>query len=133
MAIMALTYDSFAVTIETTTNLNVYYPEYTKIDLVCGKMPKATQKDVEFCCEAAFTGESSHGQSPCTLLSEIPTINSGCRPYKSELWRNQKMSSDSRPVIYFESILRFFEKYLEILKSCAIFVLKNNKDSVSLA
>ena len=61
MAIMALTYDSFAVTIETTTNLNVYYPEYTKIDLVCGKMPKATQKDVEFCCEAAFTGESSHG------------------------------------------------------------------------
>ena len=43
------------------------------------------------------------------------------------------MSSDSRPVIYFESILRFFEKYLEILKNCAIFVLKNNKDSVSLA
>jgi hypothetical protein len=47
----------FAVTVETTTNLNVYYPEYTKIDLVCGQMPKAAQKDVEFCCEAAFTGE----------------------------------------------------------------------------
>ena len=46
---------SFAVTVETTTNLNVYYPEYTKIDLVCGQMPKAAQKDVEFCCEAAFT------------------------------------------------------------------------------
>ena len=46
-----------AVTVETTTNLNVYYPEYTKIDLVCGQMPKAAQKDVEFCCEAAFTGE----------------------------------------------------------------------------
>ena len=46
-----------AVTIVTTTNLNVYYPEYTKIDLVCGQMPKAPQKDVEFCCEAAFTGE----------------------------------------------------------------------------
>ena len=48
---------SFAVTVETTTNLNVYYPEYTKIDLVCGQMTKAAQKDVEFCCEAAFTGE----------------------------------------------------------------------------
>ena len=47
----------FAVNVETTTNLNVYYPEYSKIDLVCGQMPKAEQKDVEFCCEAAFTGE----------------------------------------------------------------------------
>ena len=42
---------SYAVTVETTTNLNVFYPEYIKIDLVCGQMPKATQKDVEFCCE----------------------------------------------------------------------------------
>ena len=47
----------FAVNVETTTNLNVYYPDYTKIDLICGQMPKAAQKDVEFCCEAAFTGE----------------------------------------------------------------------------
>ena len=47
----------FAVNVEMTTNLNVYYPDYTKIDLVCGLMPKAPQKDVEFCCEAAFTGE----------------------------------------------------------------------------
>ena len=47
----------FAVNVETTTNLNVYYPDYMKIDLVCGLMPKAEQKDVEFCCEAAFTGE----------------------------------------------------------------------------
>ena len=28
-----------AVIIETTANLNVYYPEYSKIDLVCGQMP----------------------------------------------------------------------------------------------
>lgn len=47
----------FAVTVETTENLNVYYPAYSKIDLVCGEMPKKEQKDVEFCCEAAFTGE----------------------------------------------------------------------------
>ena len=57
IVIMTLTYNSFAVTVETTTNLNVYYPDYTKIDLICGQMPKASQKDVEFCCEAAFTGE----------------------------------------------------------------------------
>ena len=34
----------FAVNVETTTNLNVYYPDYTKIDLICGQMPKAAQK-----------------------------------------------------------------------------------------
>ncbi len=46
-----------AVIVETTANLNVYYPDYSRIDLVCGQMPKATDKTVEFCCEAAFTGE----------------------------------------------------------------------------
>ena len=54
--LLAIVVNSLAVNIETTTNLNVYYPEYTKIDLVCGLMPKTSQKDVEFCCEAAFTG-----------------------------------------------------------------------------
>ena len=57
---------SLAVTVETTVNLNVYYPEYSRIDLVCGRMPKAAQKDVEFCCEAAFTGE---------LLNEFKHFN----------------------------------------------------------
>ena len=47
----------YAVTVETTTNLNIYYPDYSRIDLVCGKMPEVVDKDVEFCCEAAFTGE----------------------------------------------------------------------------
>ena len=55
--LLLLVLKSNAVTIKTTANLNVYYPDYTKIDLVCGQMPKAAQKDVEFCCEAAFTGE----------------------------------------------------------------------------
>ena len=55
--LLLLAINSYAVTVETTTNLTVYYPEYTKIDLVCGQMPKTAQKDVEFCCEAAFTGE----------------------------------------------------------------------------
>ena len=54
---IVLTARAYAVTVETTANLNVYYPQYSKIDLVCGQMPKAAQKDVVFCCEAAFTGE----------------------------------------------------------------------------
>ena len=66
LTLLILQMNCFAVTIETTANLNVYYPEYTKIDLVCGQMPKAEQKDVLFCCEAAFTGE---------LLNEFKHLN----------------------------------------------------------
>jgi hypothetical protein len=57
LALLILANKGYAVTVETTFNLNVYYPEYSKIDLVCGQMPKSTDKSVEFCCEAAFTGE----------------------------------------------------------------------------
>ena len=64
--LLLLVLKSNAVTIKTTANLNVYYPDYTKIDLVCGDMPKAAQKDVVFCCEAAFTGD---------LLDEFQHLN----------------------------------------------------------
>lgn len=57
IVILSFILEGTATNVETTTNLNVYYPEYSKIDLVCGQMPKTAQKDVEFCCEAAFTGE----------------------------------------------------------------------------
>ena len=57
VALLILSLRTMAVTVKSQANLNVYYPEYSRVDLVCGQMPKATQKDVEFCCEAAFTGE----------------------------------------------------------------------------
>ena len=57
VVLSALAAIAYAVTVEKTATLNVYYPEYTRLDLVCGQMPKAAQKDVEFCCKAAFTGE----------------------------------------------------------------------------
>jgi len=64
--LLAFTCICHATTLEKMTNLNVYYPEYSRIDLVCGQMPKTAQKDVEFCCEAAFTGE---------LLNEFKHFN----------------------------------------------------------
>ena len=66
VVLLILHISGYAVNVETTVNLNAYYPDYAKIDLVCGQMPKATQKDVEFCCEAAFTGE---------LLTEFKHMN----------------------------------------------------------
>ncbi len=43
--------------IEETSNLIIYYPQYSDIDLVCGNMPVKEDKSVLFCCEAAFTGQ----------------------------------------------------------------------------
>ena len=39
----------------TVAGLRVYYPLYSRIDLVCGKMPAKGDSSVIFCAEAAFT------------------------------------------------------------------------------
>ncbi|MBO7538926.1 MAG: hypothetical protein J6T44_06560 [Prevotella sp.] len=57
VAMLTLSISGYATTVETTKNLTIYYPDYSRVDLMCKQMPKAAEKDVEFCCEAAFTGE----------------------------------------------------------------------------
>lgn len=43
---------------KTTVNgLNVYYPQFSRIDLVCEKMPSTKDTAIIFCAEAAFTHE----------------------------------------------------------------------------
>ena len=57
LAMLLMAISAYSVKVETTAHLTVFYPEYLKIDLICGQMPKVTDNSVEFCCEAAFTGE----------------------------------------------------------------------------
>ena len=45
------------VEIVDTGGLRIYYPNYSKIDLVCGKMPSKDDKSVIMFAEAAFTRE----------------------------------------------------------------------------
>ena len=45
------------VEIVDTYGLRIYYPNYSKIDLVCGDMPSKDDKSVIMFAEAAFTGE----------------------------------------------------------------------------
>ena len=42
---------------EDSLGLNIYYPEFDRIDLGCGRMPCSEDSAVIFCCEAAFTGQ----------------------------------------------------------------------------
>lgn len=46
-----------AMRIDTTYNLLVYYPDFSRIDLICDTMPSITDQQVIFCAEAAFTAD----------------------------------------------------------------------------
>ena len=100
--LMLLQIKCFAVTVETTVNLNVYYPEYSRIDLVCGQMPKATDKTVEFCCEAAFTGE---------LLSEFKHMNIADNHIcNGEMKRGYRCKANSGGFVWGEGKWKFMRK-----------------------
>ena len=43
--------------IDSTTQLKIYYPQFSRVDLVCGEMPPTSQTDIIMCCAAAFTGQ----------------------------------------------------------------------------
>lgn len=66
IALLMISLQGRSVTVETTSALKIYYPDFSRVDLVCGKMPNTSQKEVDFCCEAAFTGE---------LLQEFKHLN----------------------------------------------------------
>ena len=48
--------DGRFVKVDTMGNLVVYYPELSRIDLACGKMPEKNDSNVVLCAAAAFTG-----------------------------------------------------------------------------
>ncbi|MCQ2287868.1 MAG: hypothetical protein MJZ74_02095 [Muribaculaceae bacterium] len=43
------------MTIERTEKVVAYYPDFSRIDLVCGTMPSQQEESVIFCAEGAFT------------------------------------------------------------------------------
>ena len=51
--------DMSVMDIDTTAQLTVFYPQFTTIDLVCGKMPEMSDSRIVMCLAAAFTGKRS--------------------------------------------------------------------------
>lgn len=93
---------SLAVKVETTDDLVVFYPEFSKIDMVCGQMPEFAQKDVEFCCEAAFTGE---------LLADFKHMNIADNHIcNGEMKRGYKCMANTGGFVWGKSGWKFMEK-----------------------
>lgn len=45
------------ITLDSTEQLQIYYPHFKRIDLVCGTMPQPTDTSIIMVCAAAFTGQ----------------------------------------------------------------------------
>ena len=57
VALIMVSLKMTATEINQTEHLTFYYPNYKSIDLALGKMPDNSDSKVDFCCEAAFTGQ----------------------------------------------------------------------------
>lgn len=44
--------------VDETDNLLIYYPNFSRIDLICGEMPDTTNPNIIFCSKAAYTSAS---------------------------------------------------------------------------
>ena len=79
------------VRIDHTDSLIIYYPYYSRIDLVTGTMPdKITDTDVVFCCEAAYTKQ---------CLNQFRHNNIAGDHVSSGMNRSGRSSSPARKVL----------------------------------
>ena len=103
------------VSIDDTTveGLIVYYPQFSRIDLVCGQMPSEQDTSVVFCAEAAFTHE---------LLDEFAHSNiDGDHVSGGKRYTGAKCKDNSGAFAWFgDSIWEFVNgEYSELLDSVA--------------
>ena len=92
----------YSTTVEETAYLYVYYPEYSRIDFVCGKAPKGTDKSVDFCCVAAYTGELLDKFSHTNIADNH--ISGGV------LYRGYKCRANTGAFVWGKSGWRFMKK-----------------------
>ena len=99
---------------DTTVNgLIAYYPQFSRIDLVCGQMPSQQEDAVIFCAEAAFTHE---------LLDEFAHSNiDGDHVSSSKRYKGADCQDNSGAFAWFsDSTWEFINgEYSELLDSVA--------------
>lgn len=98
--------------IENTSDLTIYYPQYSTIDLACGKMPDKNNESILFCCGASFTGE---------LLKEFKHSNiAGNHVSGGVLYKGFKCRPNTGGFVYYDDQWKFsLQSYNEDLKVSA--------------
>ncbi|MGN0214758.1 MAG: hypothetical protein ACI4AH_08145 [Muribaculaceae bacterium] len=125
--LLLLSTKSLAVEIDTTHNLVVYYPEFSRIDLVCEQMPTTAHKDIVFCCEAAFTGQLLQNFSHKNIAD-----NHICN---GEMKRGYKCAANTGGFVWGKNGWKFVEKKEFPAKAdgwemgfCQLLIIKNGAD-----
>ena len=87
---------------DTINNLIVYQPKYKKIDLVCDSMPSKQNKDVIFCCAAAFTGELLDSFKHSNIASDH--VSNGIR------YKGYKCNRNTGAFVFYNDTFKFVGK-----------------------
>lgn len=64
------TFQTESVVIAENSKLKIYYPKYSKIDLVCGEMPKKSDENVILTCAAAYTVKKLNSFSHSNIIGD---------------------------------------------------------------
>lgn len=70
------------VLVEDHDSLTVYYPKFSKMDLVTDQMPRKNEKEVIFVCAASFTGELLDGFKHSNIAGHHVSSGSYYQGYK---------------------------------------------------
>lgn len=100
------------VTVTETEGLNIYYPNYSRIDLVCGKRPSSDDVDVILIAEGAFTGE---------LLDQFKHTNiAGDHVSNGKREKGYKCKRNNGAFVYYNGKPKFvYQNYSDELDSAA--------------
>ena len=100
------------IEIEDSRELVIYYPLYSDIDLVCGQMPRKTDNNILFCCEAAFTG---------VLLKVFKHSNiAGHHVSGGKLYRGYRCKSNTGCFVFYQNQWKFLlHNYADELRLAA--------------
>jgi vancomycin permeability regulator SanA len=91
------------VTVIDSCGLRIYYPHYSKIDLVCGSMPSKSDSTIIMFAEAAFTGE---------LLDEFKHSNiAGDHVTGGKRERGYKCKRNTGAFVYYNGAEKFCYPY----------------------
>ena len=98
--------------IKTTDELVIYYPQFKRIDLVCGNMPLPADTTAIFCCAAAFTGE---------LLDSFNHKNiAGHHVSRGKFYKGYTCKHNTGCFTYYDNSWNFlFKNYINDLKYAA--------------
>lgn len=92
-----ITNPSEYVRVSETNKLKIYYPQYSKIDLICGEIPKKSDENVIMTCAAAYTVKCEDSFSHSNIIGDHVSNGSRFSGAPSKTYRGAFAFYDGAP------------------------------------